>query len=154
MICANYKDLIIPDTLKTPNLEKALAWLKADSWKDIPLGKTEIYGENIYVMRSLYMSKTRNETRYESHRRYLDIQMLIKGSEVILSCLRDGLKVAISYSEEKDIDFLEGEPDIFHSVILNFPLAVLYFPWDVHMPCIAINDIPSEVEKIVVKVAM
>jgi len=154
MICANYKDLTIPENLKSPNWEKALAWLKADSWKDIPEGKTEIDGANVYVLRSTRMGKKPSESQYECHRIYADIQMSIKGAELQLVCPRDGLKTAVPYSEEKDIEFLEGAPEKVHSVILNFPLAVVYFPWDMHMPNLSASDKPGEVDKIVLKVAL
>ena len=154
MICAPYKDLVIPEKLKSPNWEKALAWLRADSWKDLPLGKTEIDGPKIYALRQSYTSKLRKDCRYESHRCYADIQMLIKGSELIQVCLREGLKVVEPYSAEKDIDFLEGEPDAVHRIILGFPLAAVFFPWDNHMPCIAVDEKPGEVEKVVLKVAL
>ena len=138
----------------SPNWEKALAWLKRESWKDLPLGKTEIDGANVYVLHSLSNSKRLDECRYESHRLYADIQMPIKGSEIIQVCLRESLKITEPYSEEKDVDFLEGEPEPLHSIFLSFPLALVLFPWDVHMPLIALNDKPGEVEKIVLKVAL
>ena len=154
MICASNKELIIPENLMNAHWEKALEWLRGDLWKNIPLGKTEIDGDNVYALRSSYMSKNKNECRYESHRLYADIQMAIKGSELLLVCLRDGLKIAEPYSAEKDIDFLEGEPEVLHRIVLDFPLAVVLFPWDVHMPSVALADRPGKIEKIVVKVAL
>ena len=154
MICASYKELTIPENLRSPNWEKALAWLKADSWKNISLGKTEIDGTKVFVTRSAYTTKLLGECRYESHRVYADIQMLIKGSEIIQVCLRDGLKITEPYSAEKDIDFLEGEPNPVHQIVLAFPLAVIFFPWDVHMPLIAPDNKPNETEKIILKIAL
>jgi len=155
MICANYKELIIPEKLKNPNLEKALAWFRTDSWKDLPLGRTEINGPGFYVLRSSYMSMPRNEPRYESHRLYADIQMSISGADLLLVCLRDGLNVVEPYSAEKDIDFLDGEPEYEHEVVVSFPLAVLLFPWDVHKPRVTLNDKPSQqIEKLILKIAL
>ena len=154
MICASYKELVIPENLRSPNWEKALEWLRKDSWKDIPLGKTEIDGSKVYVLRSSYTSKLRSECRYESHRLYADIQMVIKGRELLLACPRDGLKLVEPYSAEKDVDLLEGKPEPCHSIILGLPLAAVLFPWDVHMPSVAPDDKPGEVEKIVMKVAL
>ena len=154
MICAPYKELVIPENLRNSGWKKALEWLKADSWKDIPMGKTEIDGAKIYAIRSTYSSKPLKECRYESHRVYADIQMLIKGTELIQVCFREELKVIELYSAEKDIDFLEGESKPIHSIVLSFPLAAVFFPWDAHMPCIAMDDKPDEVEKIIVKVAL
>ena len=154
MICANYKELIIPEKLKSPNWEKALAWLKADSWKDIPEGKTEIDGSRIYVLRSTRTGKLPAECQYENHRLYADVQMPIKGSELQLVCLQEGLKIAVPYSAEKDVELFEGEPAAVHSIVLSFPLAAVYFPWDVHKPNISVDGRPAEVEKIVLKVAL
>ena len=154
MICAPYRELILPEKLMNPNWEKAIAWIKADSWKDLPLGKTEIDAARLYVIRSSYVNKRRNECRYESHRLYADIQMVIKGSEAALVCQRDGLKIVEPYSAENDVDLLEGETEPVHTVVLGYPLAAVFFPWDVHMPSVAIHDKPCEVEKIVLKVAL
>jgi YhcH/YjgK/YiaL family protein len=154
MICANYKDLIIPEKIRSTNWDKALEWLKGDSWKNIPVGKTEIDGSRVYALRSSYMSKIRKECRWESHRLYADIQMVVKGSELVLVCLRDGLEISEPYSAEKDIDFLEGEPEPSHTLVLGFPAAAVLFPWDVHMPSVAPENRPGEVEKIILKVAM
>ena len=154
MIIAPYKELYIPPKLMNPNWEKALEWLKSDSWKDLPIGRTEIAGSGLYVLRSSNTTKPREKCRYESHRLYADIQMVVKGSELILVCVRDGLKIIEPYSAENDIDFLEGEPAFGHTVVLGYPLAVVLFPWDVHMPTVAPDDRPGENEKIVLKVAL
>ena len=154
MICAAYNELWIPNKLKNSNWEKALAWLRAESWKNLPIGKTEIDGPGFYVLRSSYMSKPISECRWESHRRYADIQMVIKGSEICGVCARDGLEIAEAYSDEKDIEFLRGESDKAHDVILGFPLAAALFPWDVHMPSVALDGKPSQIEKVVLKIAL
>ena len=154
MICAPYKELHIPSNLMNPNWEKALAWLKGDSWKNIPLGKTEINGARLFVLRSSISSRKQIECRYESHRLYADIQMALEGTEILKVCFRESLKVIVPYSAEKDIDFLEGEPEPVHTIILGYPHAVVLFPWDVHMPDVAIDDKPEKIEKIVLKVAM
>lgn len=154
MICAPYKELYIPKEYMSENWEKALAWLKADSWKNIPQGKTEIDGTKLFATRSVYMSKPPAECRYERHRLYADIQLLIRGGEIIRVCSGDSLKIAEPYSGEKDIEFIEGGPERFHGVLLAFPLAAVFFPHDTHMPCIAPEGGLGEVEKVVVKVAL
>lgn len=154
MICAPYKNLNITGKLANPNFEKALTWLKKDTWKDLPLGKTEIDGSKLYVVRSSYKSKPLGECLYESHRLYADIQIAIKGCELVYVCRREGLKIVEAYSPEKDVDLLEGEPENVDMVVLDFPLAVVLFPWDIHMPSVAPGDNVGEVEKIVLKVAL
>jgi YhcH/YjgK/YiaL family protein len=152
MIIANYKELVIPEKNKSPNWEKALAWLKTDSWKDVPMGKTEIDGSNVFVKHSSYVGKSENEWKYERHRFYADIQMPIKGTELQLVCHRDGLKVDIPYSEENDIEFFEREPGIDSRFILSFPMVAVYFPWEVHMTTLSVDGSPIEIEKVLIKV--
>ena len=154
MISALYNQIVIPGEMMNRNWETALAWLKSDSWKNVPIGRTEIDGSGVYVLRSSYLSKKQSECLYESHRLYADIQMTIKGTELLLACRRDGLIIAEPYSAEKDIDFLRGEPAPIHRVILGFPLAAVLFPWDVHMPALIANGNPEQVEKLVVKIAL
>jgi len=154
MICAPYKELIIPEKQRSPNWDKAIAWLRGDSWKDLPPGKTEIDGKRLYAIRSSYMSKKKSECCYESHRIYIDVHMVLKGSEAVLVCQRDVLKITEPYSQDKDCDLLEGEPDNIHRIILSFPMVLVLFPWDIHMTSIAPDDMPGEVDKLVLKVAI
>ncbi|GHV62047.1 hypothetical protein AGMMS49587_07800 [Spirochaetia bacterium] len=163
MVCASYKDLIVPEKFMNPNWEKALAWLKGESWKDLPEGKFEIDGAKVYALRSSYKTKLPGEAQYESHRRYGDIQMLIQGAEMILVCNREALKVTVPYSPEKDIDFLEastegspleGSPAPVHQIILKGPTAAILFPEDAHKPSLAVSGQPSQVGKLVIKVAL
>ena len=154
MICAPYKELIVPKKLMSPNWEKALAWLREDSWKKASPGRTEIDGTNVFAIHYSYMSKPLAECRWESHRNYADLQVGIKGAEIIQACLGEGMKPTEPYSAEKDVELLEGQPELVHQVTLAFPQAVILFPWDIHMPTLAPNDRAAEVEKFVIKVAL
>ena len=154
MICADYHKLIISEKLMNKNWEKALVWLRGEDWKHTPLGKTEIDGSEVYATRSVYISKPPGEGRYESHRLYADIQMVIRGTEIILVCNREKLTPVVPYSQEEDTDFLEGDPPEAHRIILTQPSALVIFPWDAHKPGISFGENPSEVEKLVVKVAL
>jgi YhcH/YjgK/YiaL family protein len=153
MIIANYNELIIPERIKSPNWEKALAWLKSDSWKDLPMGNTEIDGTNVFAKHTSYVTKPENEKKYERHRFYADVQMLIKGTEIQMLHHRDGLKAAVSYSEENDVEFFERDPDVDSRCILSFPLVAVYFPWEVHKTTISVNG-SMEIERILIKVLM
>jgi YhcH/YjgK/YiaL family protein len=154
MICALYKDLIIPEKDMNANWEKALVWLKGESWKNLPDGKVEIDGTKAYATFSSYTTKLPSEGRYESHRLYADIQIILKGNELVLVCDRKALTVTVPYSPEKDIDFLDGNSAPVHHVLLSNPAAVVFFPEDAHKPNLAVAGKPAEVWKLVVKVAL
>ena len=155
MIVAHYKELLIPDIIKSPNWEKALAWLKADSWKGIPMeDRFAIDGSNVSVRRSSTMTKPESEAQYETHRIYADIQMPIKGMELHMFCSKDGLKIADPYSEEKDVEFYEGNPAFDNRIILCFPMAAIFFPWDAHKTTLSVTGSATEIEKLYFKVRM
>jgi YhcH/YjgK/YiaL family protein len=154
MICASVTDLLVPDNMIKSRWEKAFRWLKNEGWKNIPEGQTEIDGSEIYVLRSAYRSKVYSDCRFETHRRYADIQLVISGTELLEVRGREGLRVCEAHSVEKDIEFLDGDSRGANTVILSYPQAAVLFPDDAHKPCIAPNDIPGEIEKIVVKVLL
>jgi len=158
MIVANYNELIIPEKINSLNWEKALAWLKKDLWQDVPIGTTIIDGSNVFVKRSSYLGSPESERKYEMHQFYADIQMPIMGAELQIFCLKenfkDGLKIAVPYSKERDIEFFEGEPDIDNRVILRFPMAAVFFPWDIHKTRVSVDGSPTEIDKVIVKVLM
>jgi YhcH/YjgK/YiaL family protein len=154
MIYAYYKDLIIPEKYMNANWEKALAWLKGDAWKDIGEGRTEINGTGAYASRSSYKTKLPGEGQYETHRLYADIQMMIRGTEIILICYREDLKVTVPYSPEKDVVFFDGKPRIVHQAVLSGSTALVVFPEDAHKPCQSFRGEQSMVEKLVIKVAL
>ncbi|GHU60037.1 hypothetical protein FACS189444_6530 [Spirochaetia bacterium] len=153
MICASYKNLIIPGNYMNAHWEKAIAWLKGESWKTMPLGKIEIDGTRVYATRSSYETKLPEATKYETHRLYADIQMIIEGIEIIEVCGPELLTVTIPYAPEKDAEILAGNPPLVHHVALTAPLAAVFFPEDAHKPSIAAGK-PATVSKVVIKVAL
>jgi len=154
MICTNINNLYIPEKFVNPNWDIAFNWIKAEKWKNnLPDGKSAIAGDKVYVNHQKYKSKPIADCRYETHQRYADIQILLSGEEFVDVCDKDALKVTEPYSTEKDIEFLDGNPDLVHRVVLSYPIALVLFPEDAHKPCIAVGD-SVDVEKIVLKVAL
>jgi YhcH/YjgK/YiaL family protein len=152
MIIGSYKNLTIPQGLKSPNWETALKWLAEEGWKEMPEGKIEIDGSRVYATRSVYTTKAFEDTKYEAHRRYADIQIVLEGRELILVCDPGNLKSTAPYDPEGDFEFFTGNPSGTHRIILNNPLAAILFPSDAHRPGITAEENPSPVKKLVVKV--
>jgi biofilm protein TabA len=91
--------------------------------------------------------------RFEHHRRYIDIQFIVAGEEVIGWAPADRMQVTEAYDPEKDIAF--GTVPAGEATPVRLAageLAVLY-PEDGHAPRLAAGR-PSPVFKIVVKVAV
>ena len=86
----------------------------------------------------------------EAHRKYLDVQYIVKGQEVMGWADLAACKPETEFSEEKDIGMYSGD-FTFHTI----PAGTCYvaFPEDVHMPGRHL-DVPNDYVKIVVKLAV
>ena len=99
---------------------------------------------------SEYETKAVNENGYEAHRRFIDIQYLLKGREKNCCLPVEKLKETKAYSEEKDAAFYEAEVPA-QELMLGDGYFAIYWPQDGHMPCLCVGGVEM-VKKIVVKV--
>ena len=129
-------------------IEKALKFLSENDFTKMEEGKVEIDGDNIYAMVVKYKTKEPSEGRWENHRKYIDVQYLASGSEVIGFVNEDYLDIDTEYNEENDIQFFKGDGDY---VQLNEQEFVILYPQDAHMPQLAVEE-SEEVLKVVIKV--
>ncbi|MBQ8427549.1 MAG: YhcH/YjgK/YiaL family protein [Clostridia bacterium] len=133
------------------NFEKAFNFIKTAIKEDLPVGKYEIDGTNVYALIQEYTSKLSGDAKNEGHRNYIDIQFVINGEEVIEVCDISLSKIKTDYNPEKDVEFyFDAEKPT--TCILNKGEYTILFPQDVHKPCIALNENQAPVKKIVVKV--
>ncbi|MBU3144820.1 YhcH/YjgK/YiaL family protein [Clostridium sp. CF012] len=130
------------------NFEKAFQFLNREDLGSLPLGKYEIDGESIFAMVQEYETKDLENAKYEAHKKYIDIQYLLEGSENMGYVTIDKLEVSSPYSEENDFMLLTGKPRL---ILLNEGEFFVLFPEDAHMPGIFVKE-KRKVKKIVVKV--
>lgn len=132
------------------NLKTALEFLENNNLKNFQNGKYEIQGEDIYVNIQDYQTKPQNQGKWEAHRKYIDIQFLIEGSEKIGVGEIQNYSTVETYDEDKDVEFLSTNIKTEFETLNKNDFIILY-PQDVHMPQICC-DVPSYVKKAVVKV--
>jgi len=108
-------------------------------------GRYDIDGDDMFVMVNDYNTKHISECRLEGHRKYIDVQYVVNGSELMGYVPLSDQTVTAEYDDERDIAFFEGDP-LF--VRLDKGMFVIFFPEDLHMP--GIGD-GSPVRKVVVK---
>lgn len=138
----------------SPAFKKAFEFiskLKASS----PCGETEISGRDIYANVFEYDTENTTPTFLEVHRKYIDIQYVISGSETLLWLPADGLAVKTPYDSEKDFEFLfipaDKAPAKLETPAGNF---AVFFPNDGHFGKVACVSGTGHVKKVVVKVAV
>lgn len=128
----------------------AFEYLENTNLVSLKNGKYEIYGDNIFVSVQDYETKPIEQGRWEAHKKYADIQFLIKGAEQLGYTDISNLQPETGYDEEKDILFLKGNGQFTKASEGDF---LIFFPQDAHMPCIS-QEKPVYVKKAVVKIKL
>jgi len=113
-------------------------------------GKYEVEGTDLYYMVQRYVTKPLEERRFESHRRYADIQAVLSGKEAMGYIQAEGLEVTAAYDDTKDIMFF-ATPASYTNLEMGSGEFVVLFPDEAHMPQVQLGG-PSQVTKIVFKV--
>ena len=130
------------------DIYEGLKFLKNAS-PDLACGVHEI-NPRVKAIVSEYETKTVNENGYEAHKKFIDIQYLLKGTEKNCSLPIEKLKVTKPYKEEIDAAFYEAEI-MTQDLILGDGYFAIYWPQDGHMPCLSVNGTVN-VKKVVVKI--
>lgn len=89
------------------------------------------------------------EKLYETHDKFMDVQILLSGEERMYYGSVDGLSPIKEYNPEKDITFFAKEDGAY--VDYKAGEGVALFPEDAHAPNCAV-DKPMAIKKLVLKV--
>jgi YhcH/YjgK/YiaL family protein len=108
----------------------------------------EIGTEGIYAVPQEYTPKKKEDRSIESHRKYIDIQVMREGKEYLGYADKNTLHIS-GYDEEHDAERLTGTLTFLPFRKDSF--AVL-FPQDAHMPGVKGRGSTTIVKKIVIKV--
>ena len=150
MICENINNTKNYSSINK-NFEKAFEFLKNNDLTELTVGKYEIQGEEIFALVQEYITKNEEEKNWESHEKYIDIQLIVEGKEIMGYAKVGDLEVKEDSRPEKD--FITYKETLMGSNIkFTKDDYVIFFPEDAHKPCCALGEC-SKVKKIVVKVA-
>jgi YhcH/YjgK/YiaL family protein len=111
-------------------------------------GRYEIDGDNVYALVSEYKTKVESEGKLESHKKYIDIQFLAKGNELIGYTPFNNQELITEYDEAKDFQLFNGDKFFIN---LHQGMFAVFFPYELHMPGI-ISSKQTYVKKVVIKV--
>jgi biofilm protein TabA len=137
----------------TPGLRKAFAFLRSDFIHSLPDGRVEIDGDRVFALVQRYHTKTVDAPTFEFHRKYIDVQFIVSGEEIIGWAPLEGITITEAYDAEKDICFGTSAKGSWTRAYLEAGQLAVLWPEDGHAPKLACCA-PSSVMKIVVKVAV
>ncbi len=132
-----------------PAFEKAFAFLRQNALAELPTGRNEIDGDRMFCLVSKGPGRSRTEAKLEAHRKYIDIQYTIAGTDEIgwkstAACTLPDT----SYDADKDIEFFKDETESWTQVPAGS--FVIFFPQDAHAPMVG----KEEIHKVVLKIAI
>lgn len=128
---------------------RGLEWLAAHDVSALPAGKHPIDGDRLYLVVVRDAGRGKAGARLETHRRYIDIQCTVTGSDAIgwrpaAACGT----VAERYDASRDLEFYADAPVCWVTVPAGH--FAVFFPEDAHAPM----GTDGAVHKAVVKVAV
>ncbi len=127
--------------------DKAFAFLKNTDLKSLPKGKVELDGQNLFYTIDSYTTKNLENTRFESHRQYIDIQYVYEGAELMGITSAD--KAVVTEPYKPDIMFYSSEKGKYAEA--SPAEFLVFFPEDVHRPGVKAGE-NAEVKKLVIKI--
>lgn len=103
-----------------------------------------------FALEQVYLPKARAEGFFESHRKFIDVQVVVAGEELMEVAEITRLMVATDYNPERD---LLKYADVADASVLRMQAGevAVFFPEDGHMPSLLWRG-PGLVRKAVVKV--
>lgn len=132
-------------------MEKISEYVNAQELAALPCGKYEIDGERIYVSIQEYETKSYGDCRFETHKRYADIQCILQGREQIWVTEQPLPMSDTEYDPKADIRFWkDGKASLLD--LRAGELAIL-LPREAHKPCVRAGE-AGKVKKAVFKIAL
>lgn len=132
-----------------PLFSRAFDTIKSIDVTKFVVGRQSLIGDELFVIMQQYETKPQEQGVWESHRKYIDIQYILEGEELINTASISDMTLG-EYTEEKDFQQAEG---VGAPTILREGEFAVFFPQDMHMPCLTIEK-ANTVKKIVCKVAV
>ena len=126
------------------------AWRRVHELTSGQSHKVEL-ADGAFAIEQVYVTKPRGEGLFESHRKYIDVQVVIAGDEAMEVIDASRVTVRTPFAEDRDLILYHDAADASVLRLLAGDAAI-FFPIDVHMPSLQLHGKPVVVRKTVVKV--
>ena len=123
--------------------------LKDADFSAVPDGEKAVTDGDVFMNVYRYQSKPYEQKKPETHLKYIDIQYVIEGEEVIACRPLEDAETPVESIPEKDLYFQRD--GTLEPIRVSAGSFVIIFPHEVHAPSLAL-DVPRDIRKAVVKV--
>lgn len=140
---ANYAGISEP-------LDKAINYIQTTDLAALPPGRHEIDGDAIFAVVLTVQTRARQNCKWESHKQYIEIPVVIEGHELMIGQHAADLGNMRSYDAAMDN---LAYTDNGKGTIIDMAAGIfaIFFPHDAHMPCVMVQN-PESVKKVIVKI--
>jgi YhcH/YjgK/YiaL family protein len=128
--------------------DKAFAFLNDPKLDTLKPGKYIIEGDHVYATITDAPSKTFDQSAWESHRNYIDLQYVVRGKEKIGVAPVSSATIIKPYDATRDAANYNTEGKYYIAARGEF---LLFFPGDAHRPSIKVDGYDT-VKKLVIKI--
>jgi YhcH/YjgK/YiaL family protein len=128
--------------------DKVFAFLGDSKLSTMAPGKYPIDGDNAYAIISAGPPKKLEDVKWESHKKYIDLQYVISGKVKLGMAQVSNATVTEPYSESRDAANYNVEGKFLTATPKEF---FLFFPQDAHRPDIKVEGADS-LKKLVIKI--
>ena len=136
------------------NLSAAFKFLLESDLAALPVSRLELDGDRMYAMLQEYTTKPPSEGFWEAHRKYIDVQYVIRGREHMGFANLKSMELG-EYVSEKDFQPMRNiNTGVGNTIEVCSGQFVVFFPGDAHKPGISAGQAVESVKKIVVKVKL
>lgn len=146
-------DLTHPNSTRglPPIIADICHYLAQQNLDDLTVGRHDIT-DQIYMNVDQLETVSPETKQAEMHRKYLDIQVLIKGEEMIeCSPVYPDLNLFDDYREQQDYQLT---PEVPHKIQVNLhpKMFCVFYPFEAHKPGCQVNNQSYVIKKLVVKI--
>ena len=129
----------------THEIHKRIMALDCDQYEKVELS------EDIFAIEQSYITRTPQESFFESHQKYVDVQFMVQAQEAMKVQHIEKLTQTAEYNTEDD--YTKYDVDVQSSeLIIEAGSLALFFPYDGHMPAMQVRNTPQRIYKTVVKI--
>jgi YhcH/YjgK/YiaL family protein len=132
-----------------PLFKTAFEFIETTDLTSLPLGKHTLVDDDLFVILMEYETKDASACLMENHRKYIDIQYMVRGEELMGIQTFNGQIPTTPYDETKEAAFYKPQVDSLIKVKEN--QFAIFFPHDLHMTSMKVIA-PEKILKAVFKV--
>lgn len=138
----------------TNGIKKALDFLRDTRLQELPVGRIDIDGDTVFALVQSYQSRMEHhEPKFELHRKYVDVQYLVSGAEIMAWAMHDAFTQTTDYNQETDVMLGTIPADEWTPVRFPVGRVIVFYPTDAHASGLVVDQ-PEDVKKVIIKVAL